>query len=115
MAGCPSDLDPQEPELTAFPAVAVGRHRRQLVVLPESPDDEEKVCYSWRSLPFLASSLALSSLCLVVAQICFEVRNAIALPFLCYTGLFLIYQLVSLPVNFGGRGFDLDQHQRLVA
>ena len=84
-----------------------GRHRRLSVVLPDAPDDFEKTSYAWRSLPFLTVALMVSSASVIVAQLWFEARNTIALPFLAYTLLFLIYQAVSLPVNFTGKGFDL--------
>jgi cellulose synthase/poly-beta-1,6-N-acetylglucosamine synthase-like glycosyltransferase len=101
--------------MTALTAVAPGRHRRHTVVLPETPTDFEKTSYAWRSLPFLTTSLTLSAACVIAAQLLFEIRNLIALPFFAYTGLFLLYQLVSLPVNFGGRSFDLDKHLLRVA
>jgi cellulose synthase (UDP-forming) len=94
---------------------AGGRQRREIVVLPATPDDEEKVSYSWRSLPFLTTALTFSSICVIAAQLWFEFRHLIALPFLVYTGLFLVYQLISLPVNFMGRSFDLASHARKVA
>ena len=37
------------------------------------------------------------------------------LPFLIFTGAYVIYQAISLPVNFAGRGFDLAAHQARVA
>ncbi len=91
-------------------APATGRHRRQGVVLPGTPTDAEKASYAWRSLPLLATALTFSSFCVVVAQLRFELNNLIAFPFLIYTGLFLTYQALSLPVNFAGRGFDLAAH-----
>jgi cellulose synthase (UDP-forming) len=84
------------------------------IVLPHSPDDTEKLSYSWRSLSFLTTAITISSLCVIAAQIWFELRNTFALPFLLYTGLFLIYQAIAIPVNFSGRGFDLKEHARWV-
>jgi cellulose synthase (UDP-forming) len=103
--------------MTATAAGARGRrrHRRSPLVLPDSPSDEEKGSYSWRSLPFLTGCLFVSCLCVVVAQAWFEVRNPVALPFAAYTFLYLCYQAVSLPTNFTGRGFDMAAHRRLVA
>jgi cellulose synthase (UDP-forming) len=85
------------------------------LVLPEPPSDAEKYCYVWRSLPFLISALAISSLCVIAAQAWFEIRNPIARPFALYTALFLIYQLISLPMNFSGSSFDMGQHRARVA
>ena len=98
--------------MSAGTIAARGRHRRPSggLVLPEPPDDAEKLSYSWRSLPFLTAALVISSVCVIAAQVWFEVRNPIALPFMLYTGLFLIYQALSLPVNFTGRGFNLGHH-----
>jgi cellulose synthase (UDP-forming) len=91
-----------------------GRHRYQGIVLPEPPDDVEKASYAWRSLPFLTAALAFSSACVIAAQLWFELRNPVALPFLAYTLLFLVYQAISLPVNFAGHDFDLAAHMRRV-
>ena len=49
-----------------------------------------------------------------------EIRNAPILPiaaglFAVYTFIYLVYQLVSLPVNFTGRSFDLAAHDALVS
>jgi cellulose synthase (UDP-forming) len=90
------------------------RRRRGTVVLPETPDDFEKASYTWRSLPFLTTALTFSSICVITAQVWFEIRHVIALPFLAYTGLFLIYQIISLPVNFAGKSFDMAWHNRKV-
>ena len=70
-------------------------------------------------MPFLATALAVSALCLIVAQVWFEVRYAHVLPFVvgafgAYTAAYRVYQVVSLPVNFAGRGFDLAAHTSLV-
>ncbi len=94
---------------------AEGRHRRQGVILPDVPDEFEKTSYVWRSLPFLTTALTLSSVCIIVTQAWFEVRNLIALPFIVYTFLFLVYQAISLPVNFTGPSFDLTAHTHKVA
>ena len=91
------------------------RRMTQTIVLPHSPDDTEKLSYSWRSLPFLTTAITVSTLCVIVAQVWFELDNTFALPFLLYTGMFLIYQAIAIPVNFAGRGFDLARHAQRVA
>ena len=93
-----------------------GRHRSSGYVLPRPPDSEEKRSYAWRSLPLLATALAISALCVIIAQVWFEARYATVLPvavavFGVYTLVYCVYQVVSLPVNFAGRGFDLAAHQ----
>jgi cellulose synthase (UDP-forming) len=92
-------------------ATESGRRRRPGIVLPAPPDDEEKASYAWRSLPLLTSALTVSSACVIAAQVWFEYRNPIALPFAAYTLIYLIYQAVSLPVNFTGGDFDLAAHE----
>jgi cellulose synthase (UDP-forming) len=98
----------------------VGRHRVRGHVLPDPPNNAEKASYAWRSLPFLATALAISAVCLIVTQAWFEIRNASVLPYAvavfgAYTVIYLIYQAVSLPMNFAGRSFDLDAHRSLVS
>jgi cellulose synthase (UDP-forming) len=105
--------------MTAYAVPSEGRHRRSGHVLPEPPDNVEKSSYAWRSLPLLATALSISALCLIIAQVWFEVRYARALPFevavfVVYTAVYCVYQLVSLPVNFAGRSFDLAAHETFV-
>ncbi len=92
-------------------ATISGRHRSTGLVLPLPPDDTEKLAYSRRSLLYLASGLAISSAFVVAAQVLFEVSNRIAIPFALYTAIYIVYQIVSLPVNFAGRSFDLAAHE----
>jgi cellulose synthase (UDP-forming) len=105
--------------LTATALPREGRHRWSGHVLPVPPDDAEKHSYAWRSLPLLATPLLISALCLIVAQVWFEVRYATILPFAvglfaAYTLIYFIYQVVSLPVNYAGHSFDLSAHRSLV-
>jgi cellulose synthase (UDP-forming) len=88
-----------------------GRQRHAGIVVPEPPSDEEKASYAWRSLPFLASALTVSALCIIVAQAWLEIRYPIALPFALYTLVYLVYQALSIPVNFTGADFDLRTHE----
>jgi cellulose synthase (UDP-forming) len=67
----------------------------------------------------LAAALAISALCVIIAQVWFEVRYATVLPvavavFGVYTLVYCVYQVVSLPVNFAGRSFHLAAHQSFV-
>jgi cellulose synthase (UDP-forming) len=105
--------------MTATAVPREGRHRGSGHVLPGPPNDAEKDSYAWRSLPLLATALSISALCLIVAQVWFEVRYAYVLPFgvtlfAAYTAAYCVYQLVSLPVNFAGRSFDLTAHKSLI-
>jgi cellulose synthase (UDP-forming) len=86
------------------------------MTITEAPvTDEEKYCYADRSLAYLATALAASAACVIGAQIWFETRSLIALPFVAYTALYVVYQALSLPVNFAGKGFDMAAHRRRVA
>jgi cellulose synthase (UDP-forming) len=106
--------EPQEVRMTAGANVS-GRHRRQQFLLPAPPDESEKTSYTDRSLPVLFSALAISASFVVLAQVLFELKNPIAAPFIVYTAIFAVYQLISLPINFTGPSFNLTDHQRLVA
>ena len=78
---------------------------------PHPPDDEEKYCYVWRNLPYLTTVIVIGSSCVVFSQIRFETQDLALSPFLFFTAIFVIYQAISLPVNFAGPGFDLDAHR----
>jgi cellulose synthase (UDP-forming) len=93
---------------------AHGRHRQLGPVLPAPPDDAEKASYAWRSLPFLATALAVSAICLVIAQVRMEAGHPVLLVFSGYTAVYITYQLISLPVNFAGPSFRLADHVLLV-
>lgn len=101
--------------MTAATPSFAGRRRRAELVIPEPPTGEEKWSYAWRSLPFLTGALVASIGCVIAAQVWFEVRNPDALPFAAYTFLFFVYQVISVPMNFAGRSFDLAAHKQLVA
>jgi cellulose synthase (UDP-forming) len=97
--------------MTAPALTARGKHhRRGGLVLPEPPDDQEKASYGWRSLPFLAAALAVSATCIIASQLWMEISHPILAIFCLFTIVYAGYQLLSLPVNFGGRGFDLSGH-----
>jgi cellulose synthase (UDP-forming) len=96
-------------------APARARRSRAALVLPRPPDDAERDSYAWRSLPYLTISISISAACMIKAQAWFEARSLVALPFVAYTALYAVYQAVSLPTNFLGRGFSLARHQALVA
>jgi cellulose synthase (UDP-forming) len=93
-------------------ATAAGsRDRQTSLVLPRPPDDEEKYAYIQRNLPYLTTVLIIGAACLVISQVRFETHDLVLSPFLIFTGVYIIYQAISLPVNFAGRGFDLPAHQ----
>jgi cellulose synthase (UDP-forming) len=93
-------------------AAMPGRHRpRGTMNLPAPPDDAEKMSYAWRSLPYLAGAIAVSAVCIIIAQAWLEVRYPIMIGFAVYTLTYLVYQGLSIPVNFGGHSFDLEEHE----
>jgi cellulose synthase (UDP-forming) len=92
-------------------AIYPGERSKPSIVIPAPPSDAEKGSYAWRSLPFLTTALTFSALCTIAAQGWFEIRNQIALPFAAYTLVYLIYQALSIPINFTGPNFDLESHK----
>ncbi|HEX4092065.1 MAG TPA: glycosyltransferase family 2 protein [Trebonia sp.] len=90
---------------------ALGGQGPARIELPAAPTDEEKASYAWRSLPYLTTAITVSALCVIVAQAWLEVRYTIAIPFAIYTVPYFLYQTLSIPVNFGGRSFDLEAHE----
>ena len=82
--------------------------------LPQPPDDTEKYAYVDRNLPYLTVTLMISAACLIVSQLRFEAHSPALWPFLAVTATYVIYQVISLPVNFTGKGFDLAAHQARV-
>ena len=105
------------------PVVAIARpdtagYRRDEqcgLVPPAPPDDEEKYLYIQRNLPYLATVILIGSCCLIFSQLRFETEDLVLSPFLLFTATYVVYQAISLPVNFAGSGFDLAAHQARVA
>ncbi|HEV8276747.1 MAG TPA: glycosyltransferase family 2 protein [Streptosporangiaceae bacterium] len=81
------------------------------LVAPLPPDDNEKYAYIDRNLLYLTTGLVVSATCLIYSQIRFEAHNPVLWPFMAFTATYIIYQVISLPVNFTGRGFDLAAHR----
>ena len=100
----------------ARPVTASGRrHQQGQLVPPHPPDDDEKYSYIQRNLPYLTTVILIGSCCLIISQIRFETQDLVLLPFLLFTGIYVVYQAISLPVNFAGAGFDLAAHQARIA
>jgi cellulose synthase (UDP-forming) len=93
---------------------AASRHEHDHLVLPLPPDDEEKYSYVHRDLPYLTTVILIGSVCLAYSQARLEVHDLALLPFAAFTLIYIVYQAISLPVNFTGKGFDLDAHQSRV-
>ena len=112
----PGALPPASPPLEPARArVAAGAPRRQPApALAPPPDDREKYSYVGRNLPYLTTGLVVSAACLVISQLRFEAPSPALWPFMAVTVTYLIYQVISLPVNFTGRGFDEAAHRARV-
>jgi cellulose synthase (UDP-forming) len=95
-------------------AVTAGEPESASLVLLDPPDESEKYCYVDRDLPYLATILVIGAMCLIISQVRFELGSPWSWPFMIFTGTYIIYQVISLPINFSGRGFDLATHRRLV-
>ena len=93
-------------------ASTVGAQRpMRSPALPAPPSDSEKYAYIHRNLPYLTFTLVVSASCVIISQIRFEMHAPGSWPFLAFTATYVIYQVISLPVNFTGRGFDLAAHR----
>jgi len=92
-------------------STAARRHRQTSLVLPPPPDDDEKYAYIERNLFYLTTILVIGAGCLTISQVRFEIHDPVPWPFMVFTATYVIYQMISLPVNFTGPGFDLAAHQ----
>jgi cellulose synthase (UDP-forming) len=101
--------------VTAGQAAAPAPPAPPVAVLPAPPDDREKHAYVERNLVYLATLLIIGAGCLVASQVRFEAPDPLLWPFLAGTLAFFLYQAISLPVNFTGRGFDLAAHRARAA
>jgi cellulose synthase (UDP-forming) len=98
------------PAVSTF-TVALRRRSQPGVVPPAPPTDEEKYSYIERNLGYLTTVLLIGATCLTVSQLRFETQDWVLSPFLLFTVTYVAYQLISLPVNFTGRNFDLAAHR----
>jgi hypothetical protein len=94
--------------------LADRRNRRGSLVPPLPPDDDEKYSYIQRNLPYLTTVIFIGSACLIFSQLRFAADDLALSPFLLFTATYVVYQVISLPVNFAGAGFDLEAHQTLI-
>ncbi len=103
---------PPTPATAAASAATATRQQAQPApLLPPPPDQDEKYAYVDRNLTYLATVLVIGAGCLAISQFRFEAHAPVSWPFMAFTATYVIYQLISLPVNFTGRGFDLTAHQ----
>jgi cellulose synthase (UDP-forming) len=99
--------------VSAFTA-AERRAQPSRLVLPNPPDDDEKYSYIDRNLGYLTTILVIGASCIIVSQLRFEMHDPVLWPFMAFTATYIGYQAISLPVNFTGRGFDLNAHQAYI-
>src|SRR5580700_5065292 len=91
-----------------------GQHagaERPAVVLQPPPSDREKYAYINRNLPYLFISLTIGFLSVTISQVFMEEHIGAALALVGFTALYAIYQMLSLPMNFTGRKFDVLAHR----
>jgi len=101
--------------VSALTTVTRKRRGPARLVLPPPPDDSEKYTYIERNLGYLLTILVVGSSCLAISQLRFELHDWALAPFLLFTGTYIAYQAITLPVNFTGRDFDLAAHQARIA
>lgn len=91
---------------------AIGQ--QGIAVLPTPPSDREKISYLDRQLPYLTLIIIIGNGSVVASQAALEV--AFRYWFLApYTLLSIVYLTISISTNFIGRGFDYEEHRRIVA
>jgi cellulose synthase (UDP-forming) len=102
-----------QPGALLLPAAGAGPAPSRLApAVP--PDDQEKYSYLDRNLGYLAVILVIGATCIVFSQVRFELRSPVLWPFMAFTAVYVVYQAISLPINFTGAGFDLAAHEAFV-
>ncbi len=93
----------------------VGRHqRRDDLQLPVPPSDTEKYLYADRNLALIIRTSLASFGALLISQARFIALRPQLLALAPLIAFTLAYYVISLCVNFGTHGFDMDGHRRLV-
>lgn len=97
---------------------SLGRHRQQQVpvpYLPPAPNDREKTGYADRNIALILRASLASFGALLVSQMKLVLAEPALLALAPLVVFTLAYYLISLCVNFGSKGFDLEKHRRFVA
>lgn len=81
------------------------------IVVQPPPTETEKYAYVNRNLPYLFIALSIGFLSVTISQVFMEQHIRAALVLLPFTALNAIYQLISIPINFTGRKFDVVAHR----
>jgi cellulose synthase (UDP-forming) len=84
------------------------------VVVQPPPNETEKYSYVNRNLPYLFISLTIGFLSVTISQVFMEEHIRAALILVPFTALNAFYQLISIPINFTGRKFDVVAHRARV-
>jgi cellulose synthase (UDP-forming) len=85
-----------------------GRH------LPCAPSDKEKESYADRNLALIARASLASFGALLISQAKFVRMEPVLLMFAPLLMFTAAYYVISVVVNVGTRGFDIERHRRLV-
>jgi cellulose synthase (UDP-forming) len=85
-----------------------------LGLLPLPPNQREKYSYLQRRLWILTVASIVSFGCLTISQVSLAQSNPLMWIFAPPLVFTFVYYLISLRVNGFSRGFDFEQHQRLV-
>jgi cellulose synthase (UDP-forming) len=93
-----------------------AEHRRQgsLPLLPVPPTDWEKESYSDRNISLILRASLFSFGALLISQSRFLLTAPVLLVFAPLLAFTVVYYVISLCVNFGTHGFDMDAHRELV-
>lgn len=89
--------------------------KERLPLLPTPPNDEEKIAYSDRNLALILRASLFSFGALLISQSRFLLTAPQLLAFTPLLAFTVVYYLISLCVNFGTHGFDMDGHNELVS
>jgi cellulose synthase (UDP-forming) len=84
-----------------------------LPLLPEPPSDAEKFSYSDRNLTLILRASLFSFGALLISQSRFLLTLPPLLVFAPLIGFTVVYYVISLCVNFGTHGFDIDLHRKI--
>jgi cellulose synthase (UDP-forming) len=94
-------------------STVTGRHRRYGALIQPPPGDNEKYLYLFRSLPYLTVGLTILFPAAFTSQVLFEYNSGLWV-FGIFTTVGTLAYMMSTPLAFIGRGFDIDRHIRLV-
>jgi cellulose synthase (UDP-forming) len=98
---------------TAPVATARPSHRQTTAPLPAAPNDQEKLAYTERFLPYLTLIILIGNSSVIASQAAMEIAYHI-LILVPYTVFGAIYVTISIVANFTGKNFDYAAHAERV-